>query len=178
MSDTTQRDLEGPTDVSGLLAQQLATIYAIVELNTEGLTQEDSFAQPVPSGNCANWILAHVIAVHNALLDLLDEDPVWEHERLSVEALFEPITLPEQAFDWQTMRRRFADSRDRCVAAVSRLTPEALARPVRDPFGRPTTFAGLLGTLAVHQTYHAGQLATARRVAGRDGVVRGPGQQR
>jgi uncharacterized damage-inducible protein DinB len=82
----------------------------------------------------------------------------------------------DQAFDWDSMRERFADSKDRCVAAVARLSPEELARPMTGPFGEPTTLAGLLGTIAVHQTYHSGQLGVVRRMAGLEGAVRGPGQ--
>lgn len=166
----------GPTNVAGLLTQQFATVYAMVAANTGGMSHAESLAQPRPSGNCANWILAHLIDVHNALMRILDEAPVWEHDRLTRKTLFDPIEGDDQAFDWQTMRERFAESRERCLAATSKLSADGLAQPMTGPFGEPTTLAGLLGTLAVHQTYHAGQLAVARRVAGLEGVVRGPGQ--
>jgi uncharacterized damage-inducible protein DinB len=166
----------GPTDLPGLLAQQFGMVYAVVAANTDGMSQEDSLAQPQPSGNCANWIVAHLLVVHNSLMQLLGEAPVLEDARLTLETLFEPIVRPDQAFDWDTMRDRFVDSEDRCVAAVARLSSDELARPMTGPFGEPTTLAGLLGTVAGHQIYHAGQLGVARRIAGLEGAVRGPGQ--
>jgi uncharacterized damage-inducible protein DinB len=33
-----------------------------------------------------------------------------------------------------------------------------------------------LNLLAFHQTYHTGQLAMSRRIAGLEGAVKGPGQ--
>ena len=179
MSDRRQavEKAAGPVSATEVLAQQLGMVYAMVAMNTEGMTQADSLVQPKPSGNCANWVLAHVIVVHNALMRLLGESRVWEHPRLTREALFEPIEREDQAFDWDAMRAAFAGSADRCLAALSRLTPEALARPMTGPFGDPTTMAGLLSTLAMHQTYHAGQLGAARRVAGLDGAVKAPGQR-
>jgi hypothetical protein len=168
---------EGPTNASELLTHQFGTVYALIERNTAGMSHADSLVQPQPTGNCANWILAHLTVVHNTLMGLLGESPVWDHQRLTLGTLYEPIEREEQAFDWDTMRSRFVASRDRCLAALTRLTPEALARRMTGPFGDPTTMAGLLGTLAVHQTYHAGQLAVSRRVAGLEGAVKAPGQE-
>ncbi len=53
---------------------------------------------------------------------------------------------------------------------------EALNQTVPHPFGGTCSRAELLGTLVFHQTYHVGQLAIARRIAGMGGAIRGPGQ--
>lgn len=158
-----------------MLERQFGIVYDVVERNVEGMTHEQSLARPGSGGNCANWILGHVVDVHNGLMQVLGEDPVWETEQLS-RAGFDPIEGPEGAIDWDTLRDRFLASRERCLAAVRALTDDALADEFPDPFGGTTDRAGLLVILAFHQGYHAGQLGLARRFAGLPGVIKGPGQ--
>ena len=89
---------------------------------------------------------------------------------------FDPITEPAGAIDWDTLKDRFLGSRERCLMAISRLSDESLAETVPHPFGGTCSRAELLNTLAFHQTYHTGQLAIARRIAGLEGAVKAPGQ--
>ena len=74
-----------------------------------------------------------------------------------------------------TARSRKED-RERCLAAISALSDDAMAESVPHPFGGTCTRAELLNILAFHQAYHAGQLAMSRRIAGLEGAVKGPGQ--
>lgn len=157
------------------LSQHFGLMYQTAGANLSGVTHEQSLAQPAPGGNCANWILGHLTNVQNGVMGLIGEKPVWESEQLR-RAGFEPITGPSKAIDWDTLRDRFLGSKERCLAAVSRLSDQALAESVPHPFGGTCSRAELLNTLAFHQTYHAGQLALARRVAGLEGVIKGPGQ--
>jgi uncharacterized damage-inducible protein DinB len=160
-----------------LLMQQMGLVYGASAANVDGMTQEDSLVRPSGGGNCANWILGHLVSVHNDLMKVAGADPVWEDEQLA-RAGFEPIEDASSAIDWDTLRERFFASRDRCLEAIGRLSDEALAEPMQDPFGRQTTRGGLLGVLAFHQTYHVGQLGLARRFAGREGAILAPGQTR
>lgn len=156
------------------LAQHFGLMYHTAARNLDGMNQEHSLAQPA-GGNCANWILGHLTNVQNGVMGLLEEQPVWESEQLK-RAGFDPITAPSNAIEWNTLRDRFLGSKERCLAAVSRLTDPALAETVPHPFGGTCSRAELLNVLAFHQTYHAGQLAMARRAAGLEGVIKGPGQ--
>jgi uncharacterized damage-inducible protein DinB len=157
------------------VTQHFDLMYKVSSANLEGMTQEQSLAQPSQGGNCANWILGHLTNVQNGAMHLLGEKPVWESDQLT-RAGTEPITRPTEAIDWNTARARFLGSRDRCLAAISRLSDEALAESVPHPFGGNCSRAELLNILAFHQAYHAGQLAISRRIAGLDGAVKGPGQ--
>ncbi len=156
-------------------AQHFRFMYQTAAANLDGLTQEQSLAQPSPGGNCANWILGHLVNVHNGVMGLLGEKPVWESGLLA-RAGVDPITGPGNAIEWNTMRERFLGSKDRCLAAISALSDKALAESVPHPFGGTTTRAELLHLLAFHQTYHVGQLAMSRRIAGMEGAVKGPRQ--
>lgn len=157
------------------IAQHFQYMYQTAAANMNGLTQEQSLTQPPRGGNCANWILGHLTNVHNGVMDLVGEKPVWESDQLA-RAGVEPITGSANAIEWNTMRERFLGTKERCLAAISKLSDKALAEPVPHPFGGTTTRAGLLNTLAFHQTYHVGQLALSRRIAGLEGAVKGPGQ--
>ena len=161
--------------VQEVLAQQFGLVYQVTAANLEGMTQQHSLAQPSPGGNCANWILGHLTNVQNGAMQLIGANPVWESEQLK-RAGFDPIESAAGAIDWNTMRDRFLGSRESCIAAVSALSDGALSETVPHPFGGTCTRAELLAILAFHQTYHAGQLAMCRRVAGLDGVIRAPGQ--
>jgi hypothetical protein len=157
------------------LTQQFALMYSTAAANLKGVTQEQSVEQPPAGGNCANWILGHLINIHNGLMSLVGAAPVWESDQLA-RAGFDPITGPEHAIDWDTMRERFLGSRERCLAAIAALTDAQLDEHVPDPFGDTCPRASLLNVLAYHQAYHTGQLGTARRVAGLEGAVRAPNQ--
>ena len=157
------------------LSQHFGLMYQTASANLNGMTSEHSLAQPAPGGNCANWIVGHLVNVQNGVMSLIDEQPVWESDQLA-RAGFDPITGPSNAIDWNTLRDRFLGSKERCLAALSRLSDEVLAQSVPHPFSGTCSRAELLNLLAFHQTYHAGQLAVSRRIAGLEGVIKGPGQ--
>ena len=161
--------------VQDQLTQQFALMYSTAAANLNGMTHDQSIVQPPGGGNCANWILGHLVNVHNGLMQLIGTEPVWDSAQLA-RAGFDPITGPENAIDWDTLRDRFLGSRDRCLAAIAALTDGQLAEHVPDPFGDTCPRASLLNVLAYHQAYHTGQLGTVRRVAGMEGAVRAPNQ--
>ena len=156
------------------LAMQFGLVYQSAAANVEGMTREQSLAQPI-SGNCANWILGHLTNVQNGVMALVGEPPVWQSDQLS-RAGWDPITNQANAIDWDTLRDRFLDSRARCLAAISTLSEQSLVEQVPHPFGGTTSRAELLGILSFHQAYHVGQLGITRRVAGLEGAVKGPTQ--
>jgi len=158
-----------------ILGQHFGLMYQIAAANLQGITHEQSLAQPAPGGNCANWILGHLVQVQNGVMKLLGERPVWESEQLA-RAGFDPITGPANAIDWATLNDRFLGSRERCLKAISALSDRFLEETVPHPFGGSCSRAELLNTLAFHQTYHVGQLGMSRRAAGLEGAIKGPGQ--
>ncbi len=169
-------DATTPVGLKDVLKTQVQVMYGTLGDNLAGLTQEDSVVQPAGGGNCANWILGHLTDVQNNVMGLLGEAPVWESDELE-RAGFDPITSGAEAIDFEAMRDAFLGSAGRCLAAIDGLSDADLAQGgVPHPFGGETTRGSLLGLLAFHQAYHAGQLALSRRIAGYPGAVRGPGQ--
>ena len=158
------------------LERNYAMVYRAAEANLDGMTAGASLARPEGGGNCANWILAHLVVVHNGVMGVLGQDPVWDDDGLD-RVRRGPISGPDEALDWDELRERFLGSCERCLAAVRALTDRELAEEMTDPFGEVTSRAELLTTLAFHQAYHVGQLGLARRVAGLPGAIRGPDQE-
>jgi len=160
------------------LSKQFGMMYATAASNVDGITHEQSLISPDSGGNCANWILGHMTAVQNGVMRLVGEAPAWENKQLERTRFFQPITDPSSAIDWNMLRDHFLASRDNCLAGLSRLSDESMAERMPDPFGGSTTRGELLNTLAYHQAYHVGQLGIVRRIAGLDGKVKGPGQEK
>ena len=158
------------------LKSQFQVLYGTISDNLAEMSHEDSLVQPSPGGNCANWILGHLTNVQNQTMQLLGEAPVWESPELERAGL-DPITSPDRAIDFDTMKANFLGSAERCLAAIDGLSDEQLAQGgIPHPFGGETTRGALLALLSFHQAYHAGQLALSRRVAGYPGAVKAPGQ--
>lgn len=159
------------------IRQQFGLVYQTIARNTEGLSHEDSVRQPSPGGNCANWILGHVISVHNNALQMLGEAPVMDGDELAG-VLENPITSADAALDWNEMRQKFLASEDRCLAAIGALESDRLDEGgYPHPFGGEVTLGEILALLAFHQAYHAGQFGLSRRLAGREGAITGPGER-
>jgi uncharacterized damage-inducible protein DinB len=159
------------------LVNQFGMMYATAAANLEGMTHEDSLVSAIPEGNSPNWILGHLVNVHNGVMKLVSETPVWESEQLS-RARWGSTINATNAIDWNTLREQFLKSKERCLSALGNLSDTALAEGVPDPFGGGTTRGELLARLAYHQAYHVGQLGILRRVAGREGKIKAPGQPR
>lgn len=161
---------------AGLLAREYELMYMTAQMNLDGMTPEHALVQPSPAGNCANWILAHVVDVQNVVMKLAGAEPVWDDARVSGVGP-DPITGPDEAVDWEELVDRFLSSRERCVSALEGLSEETLSDGLEDPFGEPCTRAELLGFLLIHQMYHVGQLGLSRRLAGLPGAIRAPDQE-
>lgn len=153
------------------LSTQFAFLYRTMQANLDGITAEESLAQPQPGGNCTNWILGHLTAVQNNVLGLLGEGPVMEHPNLPLGEQG-PITGSVNAVPFDEARDRFLASADRCLTALGKLDDAALNEGgFTDPFGNDVTRGELLTLLAFHQAYHAGQLGLSRRLVGKAGAI-------
>lgn len=156
-----------------LLTVEFGMIFDVAGANLAGMTLEDSLVQPVGGGNCANWILSHCVHALNRIMHTLGEHPVWDHDGLAAPRSA-AIVEARDAMPWDEMRERFLGARGRCLAAIERMSDDALAVELASPMGGSWTVAQLLAFQAFHLGYHVGQLGLSRRMAGLDGAIRGP----
>lgn len=130
----------------------------------------DLWRRPTDRSNPMLWILGHMVSTRVQILKMCGDsfDTGWGD-------LFARGANLGSAAGYPTQEAVQAVSRDvngRLYAALGRLTDEDLARPaLRTPTPAVTTIADQIAFLVMHDTYHVGQLAYARKALGHAGVV-------
>ena len=161
-----------------ITADTLKMLYGMnkwaLDVNTEGIGHEESLATPPGGGNCANWVVGHIVATRNVILSLvgaevaLDEAAAAPYKRGSG-----PLTDPIRARRFEDLLADFRLAQVRLEAALDGASDQALAAPV--PEGAPKVGDGLVGTtlamLQFHEAYHVGQTGLLRRLAGKPGAI-------
>lgn len=135
--------------------------------NLDGISHEDSLVQP-PGGNCINWIVGHIIVSRDSMLRLLGADPVAPPK---VADRYSRGSAPvSQADDGvvplEELRSLLNLSTEALLDAFSSLEPDLLSRPEGE-----RTVGDRVQFLLLHDTYHAGQIGLARRIAGKPGAI-------
>ena len=141
--------------------------HYVIGVNARDLSHQESLACPEPGGNCANWVLGHIVATRAAVLGLVGEKHDWDAATIDrYKRGSKPIT-PGTAKPLPELLEALDRSQERLVAGLSRLKDEDLAKPAGDE-----TVGRKLATLQFHEAYHAGQLGILRRVAGKAGAIK------
>lgn len=146
-----------------------------VDVNVQGLSHADSLTQPEPAGNCANWVLGHLMTVYSKVLPMFGEQPVIGMDRLArYDRGSQPMVDADEAIPFDELVTAWAETCNRVDAGLARLPDQALTQPVADsPTGNPNeTVNSLLFTVMFHQAYHAGQLGVLRRLVGKEGAIK------
>ncbi|MFC1572188.1 DinB family protein [Candidatus Eisenbacteria bacterium] len=150
------------------LARLFGINAQVIEANTEGMTDEESLLQPVPGGNCANWVLGHIVATRNSVMKLIGEDPVWNEEQASVYRRgADPLTDAARATSFKQMLNDMRASQQKLTKRLGEMSGDELAAAAEDD-----TVAGQLAILHFHEAYHIGQLGLIRRLAGKPGAIK------
>ena len=157
-----------------VLRKQAEICRVVVHMNLAGLTQAESLVHPKPAGNCANWVLGHLIAIYDQVLPLLGQEPVltadvrarYDRGSAGLHDGAKPLDIAELHTLWDESSRRVD-------AGLAALDTDALGRPAPfSPGGDPNeTIGTLLMTIAWHQAYHVGQTGLLRRLAGKKGAI-------
>ncbi|MFN2146468.1 MAG: DinB family protein [Anaerolineales bacterium] len=139
---------------------------------TRGLTHADSLLQPTMRGNCLNFVLGHLLASRELVMDLLSMERLTTEEQFKryafgADPLLEdgPGVIPLD--DLLAMLQKSADLLSEKISA---LTPEELAKEVMlgsssGPLGERVEF------FSWHDTYHVGQTEYLRQLSGVDDKV-------
>jgi uncharacterized damage-inducible protein DinB len=157
---TTSKVLE-----TGLAA--LAFSRRMLEKSLDGIPEDKRCSQVAPGTNTPIWVLAHIADTDDFFLSrLAGEDrqmpEAWEG-RFSMKS--KPETDADRAPTFAEARKVAEANRERLVTwfegmsddKLNELLPEEL-RPFAVNYGT------LMCTLAAHESYHAGQVSSVRRV--------------
>ena len=139
----------------------------VLEANTEGLTHADSLVSPEPGGNCANWVLGHIVHSREAILELLGAPPADGPSRVErYRRGSDPVGVGEDAVGFDTLKDHYRSVHERTVGRLREVTDAELLRTTE----QGTVLERLL-FLHFHEAYHLGQLGLLRRIAGRAGAI-------
>lgn len=142
--------------------------WSALERNLDGFTEAEALQRPEPAGNCANWLVGHLLAYRDRTHQLLELPPAWpeafgdpgKYKRGGDGVLDAPRTLDE-------LLAAFRASQELVIPALEAVSAARLGEPASNS----QSVAGQLGFLAFHEGYHAGQAGLLRRLLGKPGAI-------
>ena len=149
------------------LINSFALNVRIIQLQTAGLSHEDSLIQPPYNGNCLNWVLGHFAISRDRVLTLLGaENLLTTEERLFYETGSDPVT-PENPplLTLGRLLELHATSQQIIEERLRNLTEAELARPMEGQED-PSSIGQRIFGLYFHETYHTGQTEQLRQLTG------------
>ena len=152
------------------LKKMYETSHMVLMRVARDLTHEESLFQPPPGGNCANWILGHLVASRDDALRLLRAEPVWSQETTAPYLRgSQPMAGASGAVSFDQILAAFDLSQERLLARLGPATDAELAAP--SGVGEATT-GWMLNFLHFHEAYHTGQIGLLRRLMGKEGAIK------
>jgi hypothetical protein len=160
--------------ITDVLLMQYRFAHYVLKTNTEGMDHADSLVQPQPAGNCANWVLGHILVSRNMILRLLGAEPLLgDDESQPYRRGSAPLgDGAADAVSFEKLLGMLDASQETIMERLPTLDDEALAREVTGPFGKPEQLGNVIGALHFHEAYHAGQIGVIRRLLGREGAIK------
>jgi uncharacterized damage-inducible protein DinB len=150
-----------------------ASIYqrneAMLAKEIDELNAEQWTSRPLETSNSALWILGHIVWARSRGLKLLGVD--WTAPWLKY---FERGSKPEDSVNYPPCGEVIAawkELMEKLPVALASSSPEAMAAPASQPSpSLDGTIGGMMSFLAMHETYHIGQMAYVRRLLRHDEV--------
>ena len=159
----------GPSD----LAEAFGRNVNVIKAQTDGLTHADSLMQPPFRGNCMNWVVGHIAANRDRVLEALGEEPVMGAEAARYKRESEPLVEAEGELgilQLEELLARLDAGQERIASALSRIDEEALSHEITRG-DRKITLAQRAFFLYFHDCYHTGQTELLRQLAGKNDKV-------
>ena len=152
-----------------LTAEHLISAYVrnltFIKQLTAGFTHADSLIQPPIQGNCANWVVGHILAYRNRILTILDETTVVDdaiaarYARDSKPVLGDELGLGQ----FPEMVAALELAQDLLATGIRQITPiQAEQLFTFGQFSMPA--AEWMLFLLRHEAYHTGQLELLQEV--------------
>ena len=156
--------------------KQLAESYAlnthIVQLQTDGLTHDESLIQTPYNINSLNWVLGHIAVNRDRVLKLLGENTLLsEAETARYRSESEPIRADgEGVIPLERLLEIINQGQGSISQTLGELKPEALEINVKVD-GDDKPLGSRLFGLYFHDTYHTGQTDLLRQVSGKNDKI-------
>jgi len=154
-------------------ASSLAVLYrfahSALERNLEGLTDDEAVAPPGAAGNCANWLVGHLLWTRDYVHGLLGLPPAWPTHLGSSQPYSRGSTgfSAANAVSLTKLREALASSQEQVMAALGHVSASRLEERASDA----QTVGERLAFLGFHEGYHVGQVGLVRRLLGKTGAI-------
>ena len=124
-------------------------------MNLKGISHEESLITPEPGGNCINWIVGHIVASRNHLLELVFEDPILLVEDTAQYERGEKVSDVKTLLPLSNLKSAFKISQEKLKNALLKLTDDDLNRTIdKDKEKDNTSLARIINFLHFHEAYH------------------------
>jgi uncharacterized damage-inducible protein DinB len=154
------------------LAEAFALNLHILQMQAEGLTEQEALLQPPIRGNCLNWVLGHLAVNRDRVLRVLGETPLLseaETERYATGS--EPVpSSGEGALPLARLFEALEAGQAAIDADLRSISGDELEVEIQVGERRMTVRQRLFG-LYFHDTYHTGQAELLRQLAGKNDQV-------
>lgn len=162
-------------NLAQILTIQMRYTDYVFEANLAGMSAEDGFRQPEPSGNCMNWVAGHIVGSRGGTLRVLGQDSPFAADKYArYERGTETLSGSDESVSLVEIMADFSAAKEGLAAGLAGLTDEMVAgKAPFSPGNNPEeTVGSLLAGLVFHESYHCGQLGVLRRMTGREGVIK------
>ena len=153
------------------LIEELEMNYGLIQSQMKGLGHFDTLLQLPFRGNCANWVLGHIVEGRNDMLKFLGLIPLWDDAACALyrsgSAAITSSESPHLSLECLMMD----------LKAMHNLLLETLAQSSQEQLDSPTahpddgSLGNLMARMTWHETYHLGQLELLRQLAGKEDAV-------
>ena len=151
-------------------------IAGIYKINTDlfrktikGIPPDRLLARPGDDSNHLLWVAGHVVVHRAGVLKILGQEWSAPWEQLFVRGA--KLTAAEQYPEIDELTKNWEDVSLRLESALSSASPESLAEPVAKGITLDGKTSGQIAFLALHETYHVGQMGYLRKWLGFGGAI-------
>ena len=148
------------------LSMLFGTNAGAIRLNLDGVTHELSLVRPEAAGNCINWVVGHIIASRNQVLELVGAAPIWAEEESAPYGRGSPPLPVGDERELSELREVLDASQEVLIERLGEISDEELGEVV----GKKSRLEQLV-FLHFHEAYHVGQLGLLRRLVGLGGAI-------
>ena len=155
------------------IAHNLTAAGALLERFTADLTPKDYLHRPCAGGNCAAWIVGHLVLTERSALGRFNvtDLPALPEGFEKRFARDEEAPRAQDYGDVTQLVPLFKRHRAMLIEAVKRATPAQLGERLEKPHPMFATVGERANFMAVHVTMHAGQISIIRRTLGRPPLI-------
>ncbi len=153
------------------LAKAFGRNANIIKSQAKDLTHKDSLIQPPFHGNCLNWVLGHLVANHDDILEAVGEPRLFEGRLDRYKRKSQPLTHEDKGtIRFEELVEGFERGQIQISGSLNHVNDAFLAREFQSD-DRKVSIAQRVFFLYFHETYHVGQTELFRQLAGKNNKV-------